>query len=135
MLQFRVPAVPVDDRDYRDILIDPHESLIPEFGIFGKSLSSMLAVRASLRSTGGIYVMATTVNEASDTALVPGDVIVSLNGMPVESMQNLRGAIREVTPGKPVVVQIERAGQFLYLERELEAGKNDSKAEPARGRR
>jgi|SRR5579871_3305853 len=117
--EFQVPAVPVDDTDLRDVSIDPQESLIPEFGIFGKSLSSMLALRGGLRSTDGIYVMATTGNGASDTALVPGDVIVSLNGMPVHSIQELRGAIRDAKAGQPWVVQIERSGQFLYLEREL----------------
>jgi serine protease Do len=135
-LQFQVVAVTVDDRDYRDISIDPHESLISEFGIFGKSVSSILALGGGLRSETGIYVMATTAgNEASDTALVPGDVIVSLNGIPVHSMQELRGAIHEVMPGKPAVVQIERTGQYLYIERELEGRQSDSKAEPARDRR
>ena len=135
-LQFQVAAVAVDDRDYRDILIDPHESLIPEFGIFGKSVSSTLALRGGLRSDAGIYVMATTAgNEASDAALVPGDVIVSLNGMPIRSMQELRAAIHEMDGGNPAVVQIERSGQFLYIERELDEQHTSSKAEPARDKR
>ncbi len=135
-LQFHVPAVPVDDRDYRDISIDPHESLVPEFGIFGKSLSSMRTVRGGLRSDTGIFVIATTPgNDPSDAALLPGDVIVSLNDMPVGSVQELREAIHEVSADKPVVVQIERAGQFLYIERELQEEQRDSKAEPARHRR
>jgi hypothetical protein len=40
--------------------------------------------------------------------------------MPILSMQELRGALGELTGGKPAVVQIERHGQFLYIERELE---------------
>ena len=135
-LQFQVPAVPVDDRDFRDISIDPHESLIPEFGIFGKSVSSMLTLRSGLRSDTGIYVIATTAgNAGADAGLVPGDVIVSLNGIPVHSIEELRGAMRKVTAGEPAVVQIERTGQFLYIERELEDHQSDSKAEPARDRR
>jgi serine protease Do len=135
-LQFQVPAVPVDDRDYRNISIDTHESLIPELGIFGKSVSSMLTLRNGLRSDTGIYVMATTAgNAGADAGLVPGDVIVSLNGMPVHSIEELRGAMREVTAGEPAVVQIERTGQFLYIERQLEEHQSDSKAEPARDRR
>ncbi|PWT97645.1 MAG: peptidase S1 [Terriglobia bacterium] len=134
-LLFQVPALAVDDRDYRDISIDPRESLIPEFGIFGKNVSSMLALASGLRLDEGIYVMATTAgNEASDTMLLSGDVIVSLNGMPVHSLQELRGAIHDVTTGSPAVLQIERAGQFLYLERELERRQIDSKAEAVRNR-
>jgi serine protease Do len=134
-LQFQVRAVAIDDRDYRDISIDPHESLIPEFGIFGKNVTSLLAIGGGLRSGAGIYVLATTGREASDTALVPGDVIVSLNGTAVHEIQDLREAIHRVAPGKPAVLQIERAGQFLYLERELEEQQGDLKAEPARDRR
>ena len=135
-LQFQVPAVSVDDSDYRDLSIDPHESLVPEFGIFGKSLSTMVAVRGAVRSDTGIYVMAiTAANGPSDTGLLPGDVIVSLNGLPVSSMQDLRGVLHQVAPGKPAIVQIERAGQLVYLERELEQQDGRSKAEPAQRRR
>ena len=135
-LQFQVPAIAVDDRDYRDISVDPQESLVPEFGIFGKSISSMLALASMLRSDEGIYVMATTAgNEISDTALLAGDVIVSLNSVPVHSVEELRAAIHDVIPGKPAVLQIERAGQFLYVEREVEDQQTGSKAEPVRNRR
>jgi serine protease Do len=122
-LEFQVPAVAVDDRDYRDTSIDPQEGLIPELGIFGKALNSRLALRNGLRSTTGIYVAATTTGkEDSGTGLAPGDVIASLNGVPIDRMQDLRGAIHELTGGKPLVFQIERNGQFLYIERELEEG-------------
>jgi serine protease Do len=120
-LQFQVPALAVDDQDYRDTSIDPQGSLIPALGIFGKTVNYTLARRIGLRSNTGIYVVATSAgNEDSGTGLAPGDVIASLNGMPILSMQELRGALGELTGGKPAVVQIERHGQFLYIERELE---------------
>ena len=120
-LQFQVPALAVDDQDYRDTSIDPQGSLIPALGIFGKTVNYTLASRIGLRSNTGIYVVATSAgNEDSGTGLAPGDVIASLNGMPILSMQELRGALGELTGGKPAVVQIERHGQFLYIERELE---------------
>ena len=72
-LQFQVPAVASDDRDMRDIAIDPHESLIPELGIFGKTINSMLALRSGLRSNTGVYVVATTAGyEDSGTGLALG---------------------------------------------------------------
>jgi S1-C subfamily serine protease len=61
-------------------------------------------------------------------------VITSLNGTPVASTQELRGAIQELADGKPAVVQIERNGLFIYLEREVEK-RGLLKAEPGRGRR
>ena len=74
-----------------------------------------------LRSNTGIYVFATTAgNEESGTGLAPGDVIASLNGKPIISMQELRAAIHELTGSKPAIVQIERQGQYVYIEREFE---------------
>jgi serine protease Do len=120
-LQFQVPAVAVDDRDYRDISIDLRDSLVPELGIFGKAVNSRLGLRNGLRSTKGIYVAATTArNEDSGSGLLPGDVIASVNAIPIATTQQLRGAISELTGGKPAVFQVERNGQFLYIERELE---------------
>lgn len=120
-LQFQVTAVAVDGQTYTDSSIDPHESRIPELGIFGKSVSATLAVRNGLRSIKGIYVVATTTrNEESGLGLEPGDVIASLNGKPLLDMRELRGALHELAGGKPAVLQIERHGQFLYVEREIE---------------
>ena len=72
-------------------------------------------------------------NEDSGTGLAPGDVIASLNGMPILSMQELRGALGELTRGKPAVVQIERHGRFLYVERELEQRPPESGTDRGRG--
>jgi serine protease Do len=120
-LQFQVPAVSADDQDDRDTSIDLLESLVPELGIFGKNLNSTLALLNGLRSNTGIYVVATTAGkEDSGIGLARGDVIASLNGTPVISMQQLRTAIHERTAGKSEVLQIERNGQFFYIERELE---------------
>jgi S1-C subfamily serine protease len=134
-LQFQVPTFSLEDQDYRDITIDPIESLIPELGIFGTTVNSVVSRRNGLRSKTGIYIVAATAGTgASAAGLAPGDVITSLNGTAVVSMQELRGAIKELTSGKPAVVQIERNGLFLYLEQDVEKG-GLLKAEPDRGRR
>jgi serine protease Do len=133
MLQFQVAAVSTDDQEYKDSSIDPLESLIPELAVFGKSINSTLALRNGLRSKTGIYVVATSAG-TEDSGLAPGDVIASLNGSPVASMQELRGAIQELAGGKPAVVEIERNGVFLYIERELDK-QGLSKAAPGRSRR
>jgi serine protease Do len=126
-LQFQVPAVEVDDRAYGDISIDPHESLISELGIFGKTVNPTLALQNGLRSKTGIYVVATTAgDEHSGAGLAPGDVIASLNGVPILGMHELRRALDELTGSKPAIVQIERRGRFLYIERELEERPPDS---------
>jgi serine protease Do len=144
-LQFQVPAVAVDELDNRETSIDPNESLIPAFGIFGKTVNPLFALRNGLRSNRGIYVVATTAgDEESGTGLAPGDVVASLNGMPILNAQELRKAAREVMGRKPVVVQIERHGRFLYIELDFEGrppvsdtdrdAASDSKTVPDRDR-
>lgn len=121
-LQFKVPAVAADDKADRDTAIDPMESPIPELGIFGKGVNPLLAFRNGLRSHAGIYVVARAAGkDDSGIGLAPGDVIASVNGKPILSMQELRDAIHDLTGGKPAVLQIERDGQFVYIERELES--------------
>jgi serine protease Do len=120
-VRFQVPAIPTDDQYAKDTSLDPHESLIPELGAFGKTVNSTIAHWCGLRSTTGVYVLArTTGTEDAGAGLAPGDVIASLNGRPVYSMEELRGAIDELPGSKRAVLRIERHGQFTYIERELE---------------
>jgi serine protease Do len=120
-LQFQVPAVAGVDLADKDSSIGPHESLVPELGIFGKAVDTSLSFRNALRSNAGVYVVATIARNAdSGTALTSGDVIASLNGIPILGIQELGNTLRELTANKTAVVQIERQGMFMYIERELE---------------
>ena len=117
MLEFQVPAVSANDQADATASFDPIESLIPELGIFGKTVTVSLDLRNGLRSNTGVYVVAITAgNQASSTMLAPGDVIVSLNGQQILSMRELRDVVHKLT-GQPAVFEIERQGQFLYIER------------------
>jgi hypothetical protein len=40
--------------------------------------------------------------------------------MPLRSVPDLLGALHERAGGKPAVLQIERMGQFIYIEREVD---------------
>ena len=120
-LEFQVPAVSADDRYYSETSIDPHESLIRELGIFGKALNSTLALGLGLRSRTGVYVAATSAGDDDDRAgLAPGDVIASLNGTPILTLMGLRKAVQEVQGVKPLVLQVERHGRYVYIERDFE---------------
>jgi len=114
-------------------------------GIFCKTVNLTLAVGSGLRSNTGVYVVATTAGDDDGGAgLAPGDVIASLNGVPMLNIQELRKATRGVIGRKPVVVQIERHGRFLYIEPDFEDrpsvrgtdgdAASDSKTVPARDR-
>jgi serine protease Do len=120
-LRFQVPAVTADDQYLKGLSIDPIDGFIPELGIFGTSVSSTPILRNGVRSDTGIYVVATTSgNSDGGTELAPGDVIASLNGAPLRSVRELRGALHELPDGRPAVLQIERIGQFIYIEKEVD---------------
>lgn len=46
-------------------------------------------------------------------------MIASINGVRILNTQDLRKAIRGRIDDRPLILQIERRGQFLYIEREL----------------
>ena len=127
VLNLQVPPVPTDDQDIAIAAFDPVNSLVPQLGIFARTLTVSLALRTGLRSDTGIYVVATTAgNQDASTGLAPGDVIASVNGVPVLSMPEFRRTLDALTPGKPAVLEVERQRLFLYVERELEKGPPDT---------
>jgi S1-C subfamily serine protease len=48
------------------------------------------------------------------------DTIHAINGMPVASVDRLRAALDGLKAHAPVVLQIERRGQFMFLAFELD---------------
>jgi serine protease Do len=74
-----------------------------------------------LRIPGGVLVAART---SSGTLLgegpQPGDVIHAVNGAPVQDLAELKKALRQLKPGEPIVLQIERSGTLNYLVLETE---------------
>jgi S1-C subfamily serine protease len=131
VLEFGVPAVPANDQDNMVTSFDPTDSLVSQLGIFAKTLTVSLSLVNGLRSATGIYVVATTAGtQDSGSGLASGDVIVSLNGVPMISMQEFRRALHTISVDKPAVLEIERQRQIVYLEREL--GTSEPQREPDR---
>ena len=47
--------------------------------------------------------------------LQPGDVIYSINGRRVESVEQLRSALDALKPHSPAAIQVEREGTLIYI--------------------
>jgi S1-C subfamily serine protease len=45
----------------------------------------------------------------------PGDVIHSVNGVPIQDLAELKQQLRQIKPGQPIVLQVERSGLLSYL--------------------
>jgi len=60
-------------------------------------------------------------NDASgEIPLVAGDVIRTLNGQPMTTLERLRAALKSLQPGAPVVLQIQREERLLFVAFTLE---------------
>ena len=75
----------------------------------------------SLRIPSGVMVAAHAEDRhAAAVSLSAGDVIHSVNGASVSSLEALRAALDALPSHAPVVLQIERDGQLSFVAFELE---------------
>jgi serine protease Do len=97
--------------------IEPDSGLVPNLGIIGVSLTPTVAeLLPSLRADYGVVVAAhAAVPAALEATLTSGDVIHAVNGEPVSDVADLRAKLRRIPPDNPVVLQIERNGQFSFV--------------------
>src|SRR5205814_791019 len=102
---------------------DPEKNLIEKLGILGVEVTSAKPALASgLRVPAGVMVAGHTNNEADspNARLLTADTIHAVNGEPVSSVDQLRRRLAGLKPRMPVVLQIERKGQFMFLAFELD---------------
>ena len=102
--------------------LDPVKDLVPQLGILGVQIDSKIsALVPDLRMGSGVIVAARTAFGASaDSGLEAGDVIHELNGVTIITLETLSTGIKQLKPGDPVVLQIERDSQLQYLAFEME---------------
>ncbi len=100
-------------------LASPEESHVPELGILGIDLTPKIISMFSIpRKSEGVLIAAVT---SQGTSLFsPGDIIYSVNRAPVRSLAELRSEVAKRKAGDPLVVQIERLGQLMFISFEKE---------------
>jgi serine protease Do len=97
-------------------LADPQKSLVRPLGILGIEISPALAAEITdLRDPYGILVAARSAGSTSEVPLVTGDVIRTLDGVPMKTLDQLRAALSAIKPGVPSAFQIQRDGGLLYI--------------------
>jgi serine protease Do len=103
--------------------IDPATSLVAKLGILGVDITSENAgMMSRVRVPSGVVVVGRTADavDASDTGLQTADAIHSINGATITSVEELRAAVDRMGSRSPVVLQVERNGQFIFLAFELD---------------
>jgi serine protease Do len=95
---------------------DPEKNLIQAFGILGVEIDSNVASMAKgLRDSYGIIVAAKAAGATTEVPLFVGDVIRSLNGGQITTLDGLRSTLRGRPPGSPITLQIQREGRLIYV--------------------
>ena len=102
-------------------LVDPRKNFIPQLGVLAldvdDDVDDMLPL---LRVHDGILVAALAMGVPPVYEFQPGDIIHSINGTPIESLDELRTDLAKRRKGDIVVLQIERQGQLRFATLALE---------------
>ena len=103
--------------------VDPREHIVPRLGILGIDLTD--ATRWALpavRGRAGVVVASTVAGaiHSREGGFTPGDVIYAVNRVPVNGLAGLRAALDVLRTGDPVVVQLQRRSELMYLTFTLE---------------
>jgi serine protease Do len=121
-LAFDVPVIErTDNMDQITALADPEKNLVRPLGILGIEIDKKVAAMApDLRDPYGIIVAARSSDASGEIPLQTGDVIRTLNGDPMTTLDKLRDALRALKPGSPVAIQIQRDEKLMYVSFTLE---------------
>jgi serine protease Do len=98
--------------------VDPRQNLVSRLGILGLDLDERLAEALPAARVNSGVVVASTVSDAIDSRegrLAAGDIIFAVNRQPVAKVAELRAAVDGLKSGDPIVLQIERRGDLMYL--------------------
>ncbi len=121
-LAFDVPVVERrHDIDQFTALSDPSKNLVGPLGIVALEIDRKIALMLpELRDPYGILVVARAADAGLGVPLATGDVIRTLNGQPMTTLDRLRQALAALQPGSSVALQIQREDRLLYLAFTLE---------------
>ena len=117
LIDLEVPVVAgPPESDSSGAAPSPTINLVAKLGIFCSELGARRRVElAHLRSRTGVLVEAKTAGSDLQADLIGGDVIRSVNLTSISSVAELQSLLDRVKPGTPIVLQVERKSQFLYL--------------------
>lgn len=98
-------------------LITKERTKIPQLGILALTLDEkLLPMLPPLRNPFGVVVAGKESAGAYwGDELLPGDVIYSVNGTPVDSVSSLRSVLDDLKTAEAVALQVERLGSLHYL--------------------
>jgi len=124
--EIKMLHIPVLQESHRmDQLLDlaqTEKDLVPQLAILAVSIDDTIRpMIPDLRLSSGVVVVGRAADLfGPDIGLGNGDIIHAVNNRPVDTVDNLRSALKQFKPGDPIALQIERAGKLQYLAFEME---------------
>jgi len=100
--------------------IDIEENLVAKLGIVGSARKHGTAGPSPTASGPGVLVVARLRESDTQAELAAGDVICSVNSVPITSVAQLRATIESFKPGDAIALQVERKGKLRYVAFEMD---------------
>ena len=98
---------------YSSDLINYGRVRLPLMGIRGDTLNAELASSLSISVDGGVIITDVPEGPAKQGGIEPGDVIVALDGKPVNNFRQFRSVLWVFQPDQQIVVSVIRGSQPL----------------------
>ena len=111
-----------EDVDRISDVVRTGDNVISRLGILCVAVTDSIAQRIpGLRKQYGVMIAARIAGAPYwANSFKPGDIIHSVNGQYITGIDQLRAMLRDMKSGAPIVLQIERSGQLLFLPLELD---------------
>src|ERR1700723_701992 len=128
-------AIPINmARSVMDQIVGHGKVVRGYLGLYPQDVTPALAKEFGLSKPGGALVSGLKPDApAARAGLKNGDVILELNGQPIESANDLRLRISQTAPGSSVKLEISRAGKTQNMDVTLAELPPDKAAEQAPG--
>jgi serine protease Do len=117
-MSFRVAVIEKQDVQERLAdLVTTEQARIPQLGILALTLDEKLvSMLPLLRNRFGVVVAGKEAYGAYEgEGPLPGDVIYSVNGTPVDNIDSLRSVLDDLKAADAITLQVERLGSLHYL--------------------
>ena len=103
-------------------MVKPDANLVAKLGILGLDLDpKILATLPPMRKPAGVIIAGRVAGSSQpEEGLLPGDLIISLNGEPVTNLAGLRESVARLKSGDAVVFQVQRLERLTFVAFNLE---------------
>jgi S1-C subfamily serine protease len=100
--------------------VTQERNLIPEWGILVLPLDDNIAgMLPALRKPAAVVVAARVAGSRGVPEFMTADLICELNREAVRDIAGLKAAIAKLHSGDPVVIQLQRQGQLMFVAFEM----------------